>query len=217
MVIGQPSQSTGTTPVLDRKLGVFTFAPTKTNTVEQKPKLEETLSILGKDLVSASSSQCTKASLMLCDGGNVHFHRQALTMIANLHATIAVVDNQHQTGSAISLTCLQKAFSILAQPDMRDWVDHFHLPYALILDLHNSWIHFLAKMITDPCWICAILNNKEIPASGLQLHKATHSTSVLTTNWQKAGASDTLGLYASAPSTWISPKAKEQSKKQTCS
>jgi hypothetical protein len=144
-----------------------------------------------------------------------------LTTIANFHAAIAVVDNQekagYQAGCAVSSICLQEAFSIFAQPDMKQWVDRFargstgeHLPYALILDLHNSWIH-LARMITDPRWIRAVLNNEEIPASAIQFYKATHS-SVLA-KWQKAVASDTLGPYVSAPSTWISQKTKEQTKK----
>lgn len=202
---------------IGQNLGIFTFAPTKTNTAEHKRQLEETNSILGEDLVSASSSQRTKASLTLFDGGNVQFHSHALSTIANFHAAIAVIDNQDQAGSAVSTTCLQEAFSILAQPDMKQWVDRFargstgeHLPYALILDLHNSFIH-LAKMITDPRWIRAVINNEEIPASAFEFFKATHS-SVLA-KWQKAVASDTLGPYVSAPSTWIAPKAKEHAKK----
>jgi hypothetical protein len=41
---------------LGQTLGVLTFAPTKTNTAEHKRQIEETNSILGEDLVGASSS-----------------------------------------------------------------------------------------------------------------------------------------------------------------
>jgi hypothetical protein len=202
---------------LGQNLGVLSFAPTKTNTAEHKRQLDETNSILGEDLVSAASSHRTKASLTLFDGGTVQHYSQAMTTIANLHAVLAVCDNANQSTPAISSTCLKEAFTVFAQPDMKLWVDRFtrgnggeHLPYALILDLHNSWIH-LSRMITEPRWIRAVMQNDEIPASAIAFFKATH-TSVIN-KWQKAVASDTLGPYASPPSTWVSPKAKEQAKK----
>jgi hypothetical protein len=140
-----------------------------------------------------------------------------MSTIANLHAALAVCDGPDQTTPAISMTCLQEAFCFLAQPDMKLWVDRFsrgtggeHLPYSLILDLHNSWIH-LARFATNPKYIRAVLNEEEIPASALTFYKATHSSVI--SKWQKAVASDTLGPYVSPPSTWVSPKAKEQAKK----
>jgi hypothetical protein len=45
----------------------------------------------------------------------------------------------------------------------------------------------------------------------LTFYKATHSSVI--SKWQKAVSSDTLGPYVSPPSTWVSPKAKEQAKK----
>jgi hypothetical protein len=149
---------------LGQNLGLLSFAPMKTNTAEHKCQLEETNSILGEDLVSAASSHRTKASLTLFDGGNVQHHSQAMTTIANLHAALAVCDSPDQPNPAISSTCLKEAFCFFAQSDMKQWVDHFargnggeHLPYALILDMHNSWIHLL-RMVTDPHWIRAVLN-----------------------------------------------------------
>jgi hypothetical protein len=204
---------------LGQTLGVLTFAPTKTNTAEHKKRqIEETNSILGKDLVGASSSQRTKASLTIFEGGNVSYHAQAMSTIANLHAALAVFDGPEQTTPAISMTCLKEAFCFLAQPDMKLWIDHFthgtggeHSPYLLILDLHNSWIH-LARFATNPKYICAaVLNDEEIPASALTFYKAAHSSVI--SKWQRAVASDTLGPYVFPPSTWVSPKVKEQTKK----
>jgi hypothetical protein len=110
---------------LGQTLGVFTFAPTKTNTAEHKHQIDETNSILGKDLVGASSSQRTKASLTIYEGGNVAYYAQAMSTIANLHAALAVCDGNDQTIPAIRMTCLMEAFCFLAQPDMKLWVDCF--------------------------------------------------------------------------------------------
>jgi hypothetical protein len=155
--------------------------------------------------------------LTIYEGGNVAYYAQAMPTIANLHAAMAVCDGPDQTTPAISMKCLMEAFYFLAQPDMKLWVDQFtprtggeHLPYSLILDLHNSWIH-VARFATNPKYIHAILNDKEIPASALTFYRATHSSVI--SKWQKAIASDTLGPYVSPPSTWVSPKAKEQAKK----
>jgi hypothetical protein len=100
---------------------------------------------------------------------------------------------------------------------MKQWADCFshgtrgeHLAYSLILDLHDSWIH-LARFVTNPKYICAVLNNEKIPATALTFYKATHSSVI--SKWQKAVASDTLGPYVSPLSAWVSPKAKEQTKK----
>ena len=202
---------------LGQTLGVLTFAPTKTNTAEHKRQIDETNSILGEDLVGASSSQRTKASLTIYEGGNVGYYAQALSTIANLHAAMAVCDGPDQSTPAISMKCLMEAFCFFAQPDMKLWVERFtrgtggeHLPYSLILDLHNSWIH-LARFATNPKYIRAVLNDEEIPASALAFYRATHSSVI--SKWQKAVASDTLGPYVSPPSTWVSPKVKEQAKK----
>jgi hypothetical protein len=205
---------------LGQNLGVLSFVPTKTNTAEHKRQLDESNSILGEDLVSADSTHRTKASLTLFDGGNVQFHSQAMTTIANLHAALAVCDNTETPTPSISSTCLKEAFTILAQPDMKQWVERFsrkeqggeHLPYALILDLHNSWIH-LSRMVTDPRWIRAVLKNEDIPASAIAFFKATHTQVI--NKWQKAVGGDTLGPYASPPSTWVSSKVKDQAKKSS--
>jgi hypothetical protein len=203
---------------LGQNLGVFTFVPSKSHTAEHKRQLEENSLILAEDIVSAASSHRTKASLTLFEGGSVQFHSQALTTIANLHAALMAIDHQDNTVPAISCKCLQEVFSILAQPDMKQWVDRFakgtaggeHLPYALILDLHNSWI-FLARFFTDSRWGKAVVENTEIPGDALAYYLSTHNQVIA--KWQKAVQGDTLGPYASAPSTYISPKAKADAKK----
>ena len=202
---------------LGQNLSVFTFAPSKPTTAEHKRQLEENELILAEDMVSAASSHRTKATLTLFDGGNVQFHLQALATIANLHATLMAIDHPDNTVPAICCKCLQEVFGILAQPDMKQWVDRFargtageHLPYALILDLHNSWI-FLSRFFTDSRWGKAVVEDKEIPADALSYYLSTHNQVIA--KWQKAFQSDTLGPYASAPSTYISPKAKVDAKK----
>jgi hypothetical protein len=202
---------------LGQNLSVFTFAPSKSTTAEHKRQLEENSLILAEDIVSAASSHRTKATLTLFDGGNVQFHNQALTTIANLHAALMAIDHSDNPVPSICCKCLQEVFSILAQPDMKQWVDRFargtageHLPYALILDLHNSWI-FLARFFTDSRWGKAVVEDKEIPADALTYYLSTHNQVIA--KWQKAVQGDTLGPYASAPSTYISPKAKADAKK----
>jgi hypothetical protein len=204
---------------LGQTLGVLTFAPTKTNTAEHKRQIDKTNSILGKDLVGASSSQRTKASLTIFEGGNVSYHAQAMSTIVNLHAALAICDGPDQTTPAISMTCLKEAFCFLAQPDMKLWVDHFthrtggkHLPYLLILDLHNSSIH-LAPFATNPKYICAVLNDEEIPVSALTFYKATHSSII--SNWQKAVATVAIpwGLMCPHRALGYLPKRKDKPKR----
>jgi hypothetical protein len=70
----------------------------------------------------------------------------------------------------------------------------------LFLYLYNSCI-YLSRMVTDPPWIRAVLQNQEIPVSALAVFKATR-TSVITkwpmlslvTLWDLLLPSEYLGL-----------------------
>jgi hypothetical protein len=105
---------------------------------------------------------------------------------------------------------LQKIFFLLSQTTVCDWVDRFavrnsvgeHLPYAIALEIHSSIIQLLLLFATKPEWLRKAMKNKEIPSTALVYYNATHREIIHRINM--ACTSDSLGNYASPPSTWIS-------------
>jgi hypothetical protein len=110
---------------------------------------------------------------------------------------------------------LQEIFFLLSQTTVRDWIGRFavwngvgeHLPYALALEIQSSIIQLMI-FATKPEWLRKAMKNEEILSTALVYYKATHREMLYRINM--ACTSDSLGNYASPPSTWISPQEKEK-------
>jgi hypothetical protein len=143
-----------------------------------------------------------------------------MATIANLYVTLQVADKPGQASDAIIFTNLKEVFSLLAQTNMRDWIERSsirggpgeHLPYALALEIHTSLLP-LVTFATKSDWIRKSINKEEIPASALAFYKATHAELLRRLNAACAG--DNLGNYSSPPSTWVPfQKPKDQAKQK---
>ena len=209
----QPIQAEGS--MLGQNLGILSFAPSRTGSADYKRQWEETNVVFNEDSVETDKSHRTKVGVTLFDGGNITCHSQLMTTIANLYAALQVADKQGQTFDPLFCVHLREIFFLLSQTTVRDWIDRFavrngigeHLPYALAVEIHSSIIQ-LVNFATKPEWLRKAIKNEEIPSTGLTYYKATHREFLHRINM--ACASDSLGNYASAPSTWVSPSANDK-------
>jgi hypothetical protein len=172
-------------------------------------------------MVDVDATNRTKISVKLFDGGRITTHSHLMATIANLYVTLQVAEKPNQGTEALIFKNLKEVFSLLAQTNMRDWIERSsvrggpgeHLPYSLALEIHQSLLP-LASFATKSEWIRKAINKEDIPSSALAFYNATHSE--LLRRLTAACAGDNLGHYSSPPSTWIPfQKKKEDQKKQS--
>jgi hypothetical protein len=129
------------------KPGVLTFAPSHTGSADYKRQWEETNVVLREDMVDVDTTQRTKIGVKLFEGGNITTHSHLMATIANLYVTLKVAKKLGQESEALIFKNLKEVFSLLAQMNMRDWIERSsirggpgeeHLPYALALEIHTS-------------------------------------------------------------------------------
>jgi hypothetical protein len=65
--------------MVGQNLTILTFMPIRTGMAEYKHQQEETNAILSEDLVGTASSQCTKGSLQLYNGGSILYQGHLLS------------------------------------------------------------------------------------------------------------------------------------------
>lgn len=214
----QPLQSESA--ALGQNLGFLTFAPSHAGSADYKRQWDETNVVLGEDMVDVDTTHRTKISVKLFDGGRITTHSHLMATIANLYVTLQVAEKPGQATDAVIFTNLKEVFSLMAQTNMRDWVERSsvrggpgeHLPYALALEIHTSLLP-LVIFATKSDMIRKVINKEEIPVSALAFYKATHAELLRRLNAACAG--DNLGNYSSPPSTWVPfQKQKEQSKQK---
>jgi hypothetical protein len=202
-------------------LGFLTFSPSHTGSADYKRQWEETNTILGEDMVDADTTHRTKVSVKLFEGGRITTHSHLMATIANLYVTLKVTEKPGQAMEALVFKNLKEIFALLAQTNMRDWIERHsvrggpgeHLPYSLALEIHSSLLP-LASFATKSEWIKKAIAKDDIPLSALTFYNATHTE--LLRRFTAACAGDNLGNYSSPPSTWTpSQKKKEDAKKQS--
>jgi hypothetical protein len=209
----QPIQAEGL--LLGQNLGLLSFAPSRTGSADYKRQWEETNMVFDEDMVETDKSHRTKVGTKLFNAGLLTSHNHLMTTIANLYAVIQVMDKQGQTSESLLAIHLREIFFLLSQTTVRDWIDRFavrngvgeHLPYAIALEIHSSIVQ-LVLFATKPEWLRKAMRGEEIPANALVYYKATHREMIHRINM--ACTSDSLGHYASPPSTWISPRDKDK-------
>lgn len=215
----QPVQTENAAP--GQNLGILTFAPSHTESADYKRQWEETNAVLGEDMVEIDATHRTKVSIKLYDGGKILTYNHLMATIANLFAALQMADKPDQASDAVIFNNLREVFSLLAQPSMRDWIERSsarggpgeHLPYALALEIHTSFIKLVA-FATNRDWVRAAINNVEIPESALKYYQSSHIDLLRKLNTACAG--DSLGNYASPPSTWApNQRPKEQLAKKS--
>jgi hypothetical protein len=205
--------------MVGQNLNLLSFAPVRTNTAEHKRQLEESTTVLNEDLVGVATNQRTKATLHLFGGGTITTHQDVLQTIANLVLFLESLDAPDQPSPPLFVTALRQLFQCLVNPIVNNWVHSFtrrpegkHLPYSLAFEINNGvFIHF-AKFATSSTWTRAALEGTEIPISALADFNATFN--VVLSNWRKISATDSLSIYSSPPSTWISPETKKEESKK---
>jgi hypothetical protein len=206
------------TATVGNNLSFFSFAPVPTNTAEHKRQLDESTTVLNKDLVGVSTNQRTKATLQLYSGGLFCTHHNLLQGIANSTVILKVLDAPDQE-PAIFTTALRQLFQCLSDATVSRWATTFarrpesrHLPYALALEINNNIFVQLTKFATNSKWTKAVLEGTEIPATALTDFRSMFDITV--NNWRKVASTDSLSHYSSPPSTYINPEvAKEAAKK----
>jgi hypothetical protein len=209
----QPIQAEGL--LLGQNLGLLSFAPSCTGSTDYKRQWEETNIVFNKDMVETDKSHRTKVGIKLFNAGQITSHSHLMTTIANLYAVLQVMDKPGQTPESLFCIHLREIFFLLSQTTVRDWIDCFavrngvseHLPYAIALKIHSSIIQ-LMLFATKPEWLRKAMKSEEILANALVYYKATHREMIHRINM--ACTSDSLGNYASPPSTWISPRDKDK-------
>jgi hypothetical protein len=215
----QPLQSK--IAALGQNLGFLTFAPSHTGLADYTRQWDETNLVLGEDMVDVDTTQRTKISVKLFNGGGkITTHSHLMATIANLYVILKVAKKWGQASEALIFTSLMEVFSLLAQTNMRDWIERLsfrggpveHLPYALALKIHMS----LLPLVTFPTkseMIRKVINKEDIPTSALAFCKATHAELLHCLNAACAG--DNLGNYQSPPSTWVPfQKPKDRNKQK---
>ena len=216
----QPIQSESA--ALGQNLGFLTFAPSHTGSADYKRQWDETNVVLGEDMVDVDTTQRTKISVSLFKGGKIGTHSHLMATIANLYVTLKVAEKSGQASEALIFQSLKEIFSLLAQTNMRDWIERSsvrggpgeHLPYALALEIHTSLLP-LVTFATKSEMIRKVINKEDIPMSALAFYKATHAELLRRLNAACAG--DNLGNYLSPPSTWVpfqKPNNKDQNKQK---
>jgi hypothetical protein len=177
----QPLQSESA--ALGQNLGFLTVAPSHTGLVDYKRQWDETNVVLGEDMVDVDTTQRTKISVKLFEGGRIMTHSHLMATIANLYVTLKVAKKPGQVSKALISTSLKEFFSLLAQMNMWDWIERSpfrghgpgeHLPYALALKIHTSLLP-LVTFATKSEMICKVINKEDIPTSALAFNKATHA------------------------------------------
>jgi hypothetical protein len=131
---------------LGQNLGFLTFSPSHTGSADYKRQWDETNVIRGEDMVDVDTTQSTKISVQQFKGGKITMHSHLMATIANLYVTLKVAKKPGQASEALIFTSLTEVFSLLAQTNMRDWIERSsfrggpgeHLPYALALKIHTS-------------------------------------------------------------------------------
>jgi hypothetical protein len=198
----------------------LTFAPSHTGSADYKCQWDETNVVLGEDMVDVDTTHRTKISVKLFEGGRITTHSHLMATIANLYVTLKVAEKPGQVTDAVIFTNLKEVFSLLAQTNMRDWIERSsvrggpgeHLPYALALEIHNSLLP-LVTFATKSEMLHKVINKEDISVSALAFYKATHAE--LLRRLTAACAGDNLGHYSSPPSTWIPfQKQKDQNKQK---
>jgi hypothetical protein len=123
-----------------------------------------------------------------------HSHLSMAT-ITNLYVTLKVAKKPGQVSEALIFKILKVVFSLLAQTNMRDLIEHLsirggpgeHLPYALALEIHTSLLT-LVTFATKLEMICKVINKEDIPISALAaFYKATHAKLLCCLNAACAG------------------------------
>jgi hypothetical protein len=205
--------------MVGQNLNFLSFSPVRTNTAEHKRQLDESTTVLNEDLVGIATNQRTKATLQLYGGGTITTHQDVLQSLANLILFLEALDAPDQASPPLFVTALRQLFQCLVNPVINNWVHSFarrsegkHLPYSLAFEINNSvFIHF-AKFAVNSNWSRAVLEGTEIPTSALDDFRATFN--VVISNWRKTSATDSLSIYSSPPSTWISPDTKKEESKK---
>jgi hypothetical protein len=205
--------------MVGQNLNFLSFTPVRTNTAEHKRQLDESTTVLNEDLVGVATNQCTKATLQLYGGGTITTHQDVLQTLANLILFLESLDAPDQASPPLFVTALRQLFQCLVNPIINNWVNSFarrpegkHLPYSLAFEINNGvFIHF-AKFAVNSTWSRAALEGTEIPTSALADFHATFN--VVISNWRKTAATDSLSIYSSPPSTWISPDTKKEESKK---
>jgi hypothetical protein len=132
-----------------------------------------------------------------------------MATIANLYVTLKVAKKPGQASKALIFQSLKEIFSLLAQTNMRDWIECSsvrggpgeHPPsYAPALEIHTSLLP-LVTFATKSEMIRKVINKEDIPTSALAFYKATDAKLLRRLNAACAG--DNLGNYSSPPSTWV--------------
>lgn len=203
-----------------QKIALLTFVLARPGTTKYTSQIEETNAILGEALVGAVPTHCTKARLQLFNGGIVHHYSHLMSMLANLILILTTANNPNQMPKFILIQDLKQIFKILASHKVQLWLDHHtrlphgeHLAYAIAHDIHNNCVAIhLAQFALNSMWIQAVTEGTEILTLALDWYCSVHSTVIM--NLQKASMSNSLGVYQSILSTWISPRTAKEAKEQ---
>lgn len=199
------------TQAFGQNITLLTFAPAQPGTAKYTSQLKETNAILGDELVGAVPAHCTKARLQLFDSGVMHHYSHLMSTLANLILVLMATNDLTQAMESILIKDLKQVFKILASHKVQLWLNHHtqlpygeHLAYAITQDIHNNCLmHIVQFALNAMCWIQVALEGTEIPASALDWYHSVHL--LVITNIQKVSMSDSLGVYQSPSSTWVSP------------
>ena len=160
--------------MVGQNLTILTFTPIRTGMAEYKHQQEETNAILSEDLVGTASSQCTKGSLQLYNGGSILYQGHLLSnMFAKYILILEAANAPGQATKAMLLTHLKEFFRILASKEVTQWIQHLtknnseHLMYAIMLEMHNNTLMHFNLFATSADWIQDVLNGTEILATKL--------------------------------------------------
>jgi hypothetical protein len=107
-------------------------------------------------MVNVDTTQRTKISVKLFNGGKITMHSHLMATIANLYVTLKVAEKLGQASKALIFMSLTDFF-LLAQTNMRDWIEHSsfrggpgeHLPYALALEINTSLLPLVTFTYTQ--------------------------------------------------------------------
>jgi hypothetical protein len=106
--------------LLGQKLGLLSFAPSRTGSTDYKRQWKETNIVFNEDMVESDKSHHTKVGVKLFNAGQITCHSHLMTTIANLYAVLQVMDKPGQTPELLFCIHLREIFFLLSQTTVRD-------------------------------------------------------------------------------------------------